>query len=77
MASNIYGAIALIGGGTGALDAIDGAALQDKDIAMVGVKGDKMYHYVLDATSGAAESSPDLISPDAKAINISSFLSID
>lgn len=65
MANNIYGAIALIGGGTGALDAIDGAALADKDIALVAVQDDQIYHYVLDADSAATESSPYIIQPDA------------
>lgn len=62
-----YAGILLTGGGTGALDKIDGAALVDKDIAEVTVKGDKTYSYVLNATSGAAESSPDVIIPDTNA----------
>lgn len=64
MASNIYGAIALIGGTTGALDELDGAALADNDIAIVVVQGGDIYPYVLDATSGASESSPEIIAPD-------------
>ncbi len=67
MAKNIYGAIALTGGGTGALDSVDGAGLADQDMALAYVQGDKVYHYVLNATSGAAESSPDIIAPDANA----------
>lgn len=66
MSNNIYGATALTGGATGALDAIDGAALADLDIALV-VTATAVYHYSLDADSGAAESSPDVISPDANA----------
>ncbi len=66
MASNFYGAILLIGGATGALDAIDGAALVDGDAAIVQTDG-TIYFYHLDATSGAAESSPDTISPDTNA----------
>lgn len=67
MANNVYGAISLIGGGAGALDAIAGTGLQDKDFAIVSVQGDNFYAYVLDATSGAAESSPDIIKPDVDA----------
>ncbi len=65
MANNIYGAIALTGGATGALDAIDGAALADKDIAIVVMQAGSVYTYVLDADSAAAESSPGIIQPDA------------
>ena len=68
MAANFYGAIALIGGGTGALDKIDGADLADGDGAMVMTNG-TAYLYWLDADSGAAESSPDVISPDSNAGN--------
>ena len=67
MAKNNYLAYALTGGATGALDAIDGTALADQDMAFVSVKGGFTYHYILNATSGAAESSPDVISPDANA----------
>lgn len=67
MASNIYGAIALIGGGTGSVDSLDGAALADQDIMIAVVQDDAVYHYVLDATSGASEASPDVISPDTNA----------
>ena len=67
MAKNNYLAYALTGGVTGALDAIDGTSLADQDMALVIVKGGFTYHYTLDATSGAAESSPDTISPDANA----------
>ncbi len=66
MANNFYAAIVLIGGGTGALDAIDGAALADSDAAIVQTDG-TAYFYHLDATSGAAESSPDVITPDTNA----------
>ncbi len=64
MANNIYGAILVNGGATGALDAIDGAGLADLDSAIVQTDG-AIYFYSLDATSGAAESSPDIISPDS------------
>ena len=66
MAKNFYVASALIGGGTGALDAIDGTDLADLDAAFVQTDG-TIYFYHLDATSGAAESSPDIIKPDTNA----------
>ena len=65
MAIKIRGAYGLIGGGAGALDAIDGAALVDKEIAIVVMPLGYTYVYTLDADSGAAESSPDIIAPDA------------
>lgn len=64
MANYVYGAIGLTGGGTGALDAIDGDDLQDNDSAIV-FTASAAYMYQLDASSGAAESAPDVISPDA------------
>ena len=66
MAINFYPATALTGGGSDALDAIDGAVLADGDAAFV-VTSTACYIYSLNATSGAAESSPDVISPDANA----------
>ena len=39
----MYWATALTGGGTGALDAIDGDDLEDKYAGLVGVEGDKYY----------------------------------
>ncbi len=66
MAKNFYGAIALTGGGTGALDKIDGADLADLDAAFVQVFG-TFYAYTLDDDSGAAEDSPRVISPDTNA----------
>jgi hypothetical protein len=58
--------IALTGGGTGALDKYDGVALKDGDPA-VGIYDGKLYAYKLNATSGAAESSPSIIAPDTNA----------
>jgi hypothetical protein len=58
------GATSLIGGGTGALDAEYADNIGDGDPAFVIVKGDRIYHFIADATSGAAESSPDVIAPD-------------
>lgn len=62
--SNFYGAIGLIGGASGALDAIDGAGLADGDGAVVIVDGIS-YAYHLDASLGGSESSPNIITPDA------------
>ncbi len=63
MANNFYPAILLTGGASGALDAIDGAGLTDLDAAIVQTDG-AVYFYHLDATSGAAEDSPNIIAPD-------------
>jgi len=63
---NIYGFIALTGGGQGALDAIDGANLDDQDLA-TGIVGGKAYQYWLDIDSGAAEDPPYVIAPDTNA----------
>jgi len=64
MANYVYGAIALTGGGFGALDGIDGADLNDQDAAIV-FTATTSYMYTLDENSGASESSPDVIAPDA------------
>lgn len=64
--TGVYSATVLTGGGSGALDAIDGAGLSDLDAAIVQTDG-IAYLYSLDATSAAAESSPDIISPDTNA----------
>ena len=68
MANKFYPAVALTGGGTGALDKIDGDSLSDLDAAIV-VTSNKAYFYTLDASSGASESSPGVISPDSNAGN--------
>jgi hypothetical protein len=68
MSNYVYAATVLTGGGTGALDAIDGAGLADLDIAMV-VTPTGTYIYSLDADSALAESSPYVISPDSNAGN--------
>ena len=57
---------ALTGGGAGALDAVDGAALVDGDIAIVMTSG-LLYFYELDADSALAEASPGVIAPDTNA----------
>jgi len=66
MAVNFYPAIGLTGGAAGALDAIDGAGLVDGDRALV-VTTTAAYLFQLSGSSGAAESSPDVISPDSNA----------
>ena len=68
MALKNYSATVLTGGGSGALDSIDGTNLQDKDSCIV-FDAATFYFYTLDDDSGAAESSPDVISPDANAGN--------
>jgi hypothetical protein len=66
MANNCYWVTNLTGGGVGALDNIDGASLSDNDTALYLANS---YHllYVLEASSGASESSPRIISPDSNA----------
>lgn len=64
--SQILPAFSLTGGGTGALDAIDGALLSDGDVAHVATSS-YLYIYKLDADSGLAEDSPAVIAPDANA----------
>ena len=58
------GATSLTGGGEGALDAIYADDIGNGDPAFVFIQDDALYHYVADSTSGAAESSPDVIAPD-------------
>lgn len=65
-ATKVYGCTALTGGGTGALDALDGADLLDKDMAVC-VVGGISYTYYLDDDSGASEVSPGVIAPNAHA----------
>ena len=65
-ASEGYKYSSLTGGGAGALDSLDGAALFDGDFALVMASG-VLYSYVLDEDSGLAESSPLVIAPDANA----------
>jgi hypothetical protein len=61
---SVYAANVLTGGGTGALDKLPVAELDDGEMAVVVVPADKTYHYSYDADSTAAESSPDVIKPD-------------
>lgn len=63
-----YPYIGLTGGGDGALDSLDGSLLKNGDFAVVVVPGTNLsYIYTLDEDSAAAESSPDVISPDSNA----------
>jgi hypothetical protein len=65
---SIFGANALTGGGDGKLDAINGNALDDGDMAVViDSVNNKVYIYTLEGSSGASESSPEVISPDTNA----------
>lgn len=64
MGDNYTALNALTGGLAGALDKIDGAGLSDGDAATV-VLSTGVYHYHLNATSGASENSPYVISPDS------------
>lgn len=68
MANKVFAFVALIGGTTGCLDAIDGDLLSDGDYALGMVNGE-FYAYVLDADLGGAESSPGSIAPDTNAGN--------
>ena len=56
----------ITGGSATALDGINGTSLSNLDIAYVMVSN-ILYVYQLDSTSGAAESSPDVIAPDTNA----------
>jgi hypothetical protein len=63
MANKAYAAIALIGGGVGYMDSIDGAGLSDGDMCSIQL-GAIHYEYTLAGSSGATESSPFIIAPD-------------
>ena len=63
MAKTGYVKTELTGGGASALDGVSGAVLLDKDFAFVGVDN-LAYFYILDVDSGAAENSPNVITPD-------------
>jgi len=58
-----YPVTSTIGGAAGSLDSIDGATLSDGDRAIL-ITDTGVRFYRLDATSGAAESDPDVIAPD-------------
>lgn len=63
-----YFATSTTGGGTGALDSIDGSLLNDDDKAIVFDYENSIFRpYSLDEDSGTAESDPDVIAPDSNA----------
>ena len=66
MATKTYTKYVLTGGGTGALDAIDGDVLANDYRAIV-ITDDNAYHYILDATSGETEDGFNVIAPDSNA----------
>lgn len=63
MPKTVYQRTVLTGGGVDSLDGIDGDLLNDDDAAIV-FDDAAMRPYRLDATSGAAENSPNVIAPD-------------
>jgi len=65
---HVFYRTALTGGAAGALDGIDGNYLAEGYRCEVEVSG-IIYIYWLNASSGAAESSPSIISPDTNAGN--------
>ena len=65
MSVKTYGRIALIGGSSGALDEYDADNLNEGDRCLTVLSTGKYYFHRLNATSGAAESSPDVIKPDS------------
>ena len=62
MATKTYTKYVLVGGGTGALDAIDGDELADNYRAVV-ITEVRIYTYLLDATSGATTNGYSVIAP--------------
>jgi len=68
MANNFMSANKLTGGTAGCLDDIDHNNLADGDVsAVIDASNDKVYFYRYNASSAAAESSPDTINPDSHA----------
>lgn len=68
IANDIFSANILTGGSAGSLDDIDHNNIGDGDIAIViSAVDSKFYLYDYDASSAAAESSPDIINPDSHA----------
>ncbi|GAG12455.1 unnamed protein product, partial [marine sediment metagenome] len=53
----------LTGGVAGSLDNLNGSILINGDGTVV-IASDYIYAYILNATSGAEENSPDIIAPD-------------
>ena len=70
MANNAYCAIALTGGGTGALDSLDGANLADGDVCfVVDAANNNFETYTLNATLGGVAVPPSTVSPTTNAGN--------
>jgi len=65
MALTAYKKTGLTGGSIDDLDGIDGDSLVDGDFSYTMTSGGVSYVHELDATSGASESSPDVIAPDS------------
>lgn len=65
-ATSFYGAIALTGNTSGSLDSIDGNDLANGDVCQT-ITATTFYVHYLDASSGAGESSPDVVIPDDNA----------
>jgi len=59
----VYKKLAISGGGADALDGVNGSLLVGGELAFVTVSN-VMYMYILDVDSAAAESLPDIVSPD-------------
>jgi hypothetical protein len=65
MATNLFGATSLTGGGSGSLDSIKTAQIGDGDVCFVVRNStEEFYVYTFDSGNVAAESSPDVILPD-------------
>ncbi len=65
MAAKTYGRTALTGGAPGSLDEYDADNLNDGDRCLTVLSTGVYYIHRLNATSGAAESSPDVVKPDS------------
>ena len=65
MSVKTYGRIALTGGAAGSLDEYDADNLNEGDRCLTILSTGEYYFHRLSATSGAAESSPDVIKPDS------------
>lgn len=63
-----YGARALVGGGIGAMDKINGSLLNDQDKCFVATET-AVYVYNLDEFSGETEDVPKIIAPDTSGGN--------
>jgi len=65
MATNLFGATSLTGGGSGSLDSIKTAQIADGDVCFVVMNsGEEFYVYTFDSGNAGGESSPTIIYPD-------------